>query len=115
FLERIGQDAGAPRADNNGLGMELRSPSASSLMLQSEEQAISTHKPDIETSSADYASRFAGPAGRYLLEVQARSIEAALQGLTPGTALDVGGAHGQLVQLLERRGWQPTVHGTDGV
>ena len=26
--------------------------------------------PDIETASADYASRFAGPAGEYLLSVQ---------------------------------------------
>lgn len=69
--------------------------------------------PDIETSSAGYASRFAGPAGRYLLDVQAETITAALRGLTPGTALDVGGGHGQLVDLLRSLGWTVTVHGTD--
>jgi ubiquinone/menaquinone biosynthesis C-methylase UbiE len=71
--------------------------------------------PDIETSSAGYASRFAGPAGRYLLDVQAESIRHVLQGLEPGTALDVGGGHGQLVGLLRELGWQVTVHGTDPV
>lgn len=68
--------------------------------------------PDIETSSADYARRFAGPAGQYLLEVQARSVLRALAGLTPGTVLDVGGGHGQLVEPLSGRGWTVTVHGT---
>lgn len=68
--------------------------------------------PDIETSSADYASRFRGPAGRYLLDVQARSVASALEGLPPGRALDVGGGHGQLVQPLKALGWQVTVQGS---
>lgn len=68
--------------------------------------------PDVETSSAAYASRFAGPAGRYLLAVQAAAVGRAIEGLTPGTALDVGGGHGQLVGPLQQRGWQVTVHGT---
>lgn len=69
--------------------------------------------PDIETSSADYARRFAGPAGKYLLEVQTWSVLKAIQGLKPGTVLDVGGGHGQLVEPLRERGWKVTVHGTD--
>ncbi|MGH8249917.1 MAG: methyltransferase domain-containing protein [Steroidobacteraceae bacterium] len=68
--------------------------------------------PDIETSSADYASRFAGRAGRYLLDVQNGAVERSLTGLAPGTALDVGGGHGQLVGTLARLGWQVTIHGT---
>jgi ubiquinone/menaquinone biosynthesis C-methylase UbiE len=68
--------------------------------------------PDIETSSADYASRFAGAAGRYLLEVQARAVSSALSDLPCGTALDVGGGHGQLVTTLESLGWQVTVQGS---
>lgn len=68
--------------------------------------------PDIETSSADYASRFAGQAGRYLLNIQTRTIEHALRGLQPGTVLDVGGAHGQLVEPLRHAGWQVTVQGS---
>jgi len=71
--------------------------------------------PDIETSSADYARRFAGPAGKYLLDTQARAVGAVLARLPPGAALDVGGGHGQLVDLLESRDWKVTVHGTDRV
>ena len=85
--------------------------------------------PDIETSSADYAGRFAGPAGRYLLDVQARAIGEVLSQLAPGTALDVGGGlagvrgaarhdarrSGAAVGLLQSRGWSVTVHGTDRV
>jgi len=70
--------------------------------------------PDVETSSANYASRFAGSSGRYLLDVQADAIRKVLKGLPPGTALDVGGGHGQLVDLLQEAGWKTTVHGTDG-
>lgn len=71
--------------------------------------------PDIETSSADYARRFAGPAGKYLLDVQTRSVLAAIEGLPPGAALDVGGGHGQLVEPLRAQGWKVTVHGTDRI
>lgn len=71
--------------------------------------------PDIETSSADYARRFAGRAGAYLLERQAQAVSAAIEGLRAGTVLDVGGAHGQLVDVLCARGWSVTVHGTDNV
>jgi SAM-dependent methyltransferase len=69
--------------------------------------------PDLETSSAEYAARFAGPAGEYLLATQTRAIAAALAGLPPGSVLDVGGGHGQLVDPLTAWGWQVTVHGTD--
>jgi ubiquinone/menaquinone biosynthesis C-methylase UbiE len=68
--------------------------------------------PDIETSSADYASRFSGRAGEFFLDVQAQTVSEALAGLTPGTVLDVGGGHGQLVDPLTRLGWRVTVHGT---
>ncbi len=69
--------------------------------------------PDIETSSAAYASRFRGSAGRYLLSVQTDAVRRALKDLPPGSALDVGGGHGQLVSPLREWGWQVTVHGTD--
>jgi ubiquinone/menaquinone biosynthesis C-methylase UbiE len=67
---------------------------------------------DIETSSADYARRFAGKSGRYLLDVQSESLKRALEGLKPGTVLDVGGGHGQLVDGLEQAGWRVTVLGS---
>jgi ubiquinone/menaquinone biosynthesis C-methylase UbiE len=70
-------------------------------------------QPDIETSSASYASRFAGSAGRYLLGIQAQAVLEAIRDLPPGKVLDVGGAHGQLVGPLSAAGWRVTVHGTD--
>ena len=76
---------------------------------------LAAETPDIETSSADYAARFAGPAGRYLLSVQSRSVADAIAGLTPGTVLDVGGGHGQLVEPLRALGWHVTVDGTDPI
>jgi SAM-dependent methyltransferase len=68
---------------------------------------------DIETSSADYARRFAGSAGRYLLDVQARAVRKIVADLPPGTVLDVGGGHGQLVDTLAALGWRVTVLGSD--
>jgi ubiquinone/menaquinone biosynthesis C-methylase UbiE len=74
---------------------------------------VAPERPDVETSSEDYARRFSGKAGAYLLAAQDRAVLMALRGLPPGTALDVGGAHGQLVGPLTRAGWQVTVQGTD--
>lgn len=71
--------------------------------------------PDIETSSADYARRFAGAAGKYLLAEQTRAVKSILSGLPVGTVLDMGGGHGQLVDLLQEAGWRVTVHGSDPV
>ena len=70
-------------------------------------------RPDVETSSADYASRFSGNAGRYLLAIQAQCVAQAIRDLPPGEVLDVGGGHGQLVAPLSAAGWRVTVHGTD--
>lgn len=72
-----------------------------------------TETPDIETSSADYASRFAGKAGAHLLSVQAAALASVLNDCAPGTALDVGGGHGQLVDPLRAMGWAVTVLGSD--
>ncbi len=68
---------------------------------------------DIETANADYANRFAGPAGAWLLEVQADRLKAALQGLdASGTALDVGGGHAQTAPVLVEHGFNTTVTGS---
>lgn len=72
----------------------------------------SAEAPDVETSGEDYASRFTGAAGRYLLDAQWSAIERAIEGLPPGTVLDVGGGHGQLAERFAARGWHVTVHGT---
>lgn len=69
--------------------------------------------PDIETASADYASRFAGDAGRFLLDVQARSIMDAVDGHLGDSVLDVGGGHGQLRLLYIEGRAEFTIHGSD--
>ncbi|HZT04249.1 MAG TPA: class I SAM-dependent methyltransferase [Steroidobacteraceae bacterium] len=68
--------------------------------------------PDVETSSAGYARRFSGRAGRYLLEVQKNALIRTLRDCPPGRVLDVGGAHGQLVDPLRSLGWSVTVAGS---
>ncbi len=71
--------------------------------------------PDVETSSANYASRFSGAAGRYLLEAQTAAITRSVANLPPGTLLDVGGGHGQVAAPLRNLGWDVTVHGSDPI
>ena len=68
---------------------------------------------DLETSSEDYARRFAGPVGRWFLEVQARSTLELLKGLAPGSSvLDVGGGHAQIAPALVDAGHTVTILGS---
>lgn len=77
---------------------------------------------DLETSSADYASRFSGPAGLWLLEIQARVLHNYFKGSIhnhqePVSILDVGGGHGQIAAVLNGSSFAPqialTVLGSD--
>lgn len=75
-----------------------------------------TTKPetaDIETASDDYAGRFAGPAGEWLLGVQERITVALMPVPAATSVLDVGGGHGQLARPLCGRGYAVTVVGSD--
>lgn len=64
---------------------------------------------DIETSSDDYAGRFAGAAGQWLLEVQERITMRFMRGHPGARVLDVGGGHGQLTIPMCRAGYDVTV------
>lgn len=68
---------------------------------------------DIETSSAGYAARFAGPVGAWLLKRQERAVRAQLESAGARTVLDVGGGHGQLARPLAQAGFEVTVLGSD--
>jgi 2-polyprenyl-3-methyl-5-hydroxy-6-metoxy-1,4-benzoquinol methylase len=68
---------------------------------------------DIETSSADYARRFAGPTGEWLLRVQADATLAMLKPYPNATILEVGGGHGQLTSHLVEAGHAVTILGSD--
>ena len=68
---------------------------------------------DIHTSSDEYATRFSGPAGAWMLAVQEKITRRMLRGFEGHSVLDVGGGHGQLVLPLCREGWRVTVLGSD--
>jgi len=74
---------------------------------------------DIETASDDYARRFAGQVGEWMLNIQTDIVLRFLrqggafhtQGVI-STVLDVGGGHGQLAVPLCREGFTVTVVGS---
>lgn len=67
---------------------------------------------DIETSSDDYASRFAGAVGEWFLQVQGEGTLRLLSDYPGARILDVGGGHGQIAALLARHGYDVTVQGS---
>lgn len=72
-----------------------------------------TSQPDVETSSDDYARRFAGPIGDYFLDVQRQTISTFLASSEKlHSVLDVGGGHGQLTELLLQLTDRLTIHGS---
>ena len=68
---------------------------------------------DIHTSSDEYATRFSGPAGQWMLDVQEQITRRMLGRFADVSVLDVGGGHGQLALPLCRDGWKVTVLGSD--
>ena len=70
--------------------------------------------PDIETSSDNYRSRFAGELGAYFLKVQADTVISLLPATNQRTLkiLEIGGGHCQLVEALLKTGHEVWVHGS---
>ena len=65
--------------------------------------------PDCISSSDDYASRFDGPVGSWMLDVQIRTILELLPDGRSLTILDVGGGHAQLAPSLHASGHDVTI------
>ena len=70
---------------------------------------------DIESSSFNYADRFAGEIGKYFLDVQEKIVVWMLSQLEGQTVLDVGGGHGQITLPLVKKGYDVTVIGSSKV
>ncbi|HDQ41858.1 MAG TPA: class I SAM-dependent methyltransferase [Desulfonatronum sp.] len=70
---------------------------------------------DIETSSDDYARRFAGPVGVWMLKLQENIVTSLVAATPDASILDVGGGHGQLAAPLCARGYNVTVQGSAAV
>lgn len=68
--------------------------------------------PDIETSSADYAKRFAGKLGEWFLKVQEETTLRMLAEFPGASILDVGGGHAQTAYALVEAGYHVTVLGS---
>lgn len=68
---------------------------------------------DIETSSDDYATRFAGDIGKWFLKLQEDATLKMLKPYPGATILDVGGGHGQTTEALVKAGYKVTVLGSD--
>jgi 2-polyprenyl-3-methyl-5-hydroxy-6-metoxy-1,4-benzoquinol methylase len=68
---------------------------------------------DIHTSSDEYALRFSGAAGAWMLAVQEQIALRMVRRFPDATILDVGGGHGQLALPLCRDGLRVTVLGSD--
>ena len=68
---------------------------------------------DIHTSSDEYATRFSGPVGEWMLRVQERIVLDWVRRFPAASILDVGGGHGQLANPLCRDGRSVTVLGSD--
>jgi 2-polyprenyl-3-methyl-5-hydroxy-6-metoxy-1,4-benzoquinol methylase len=68
---------------------------------------------DIHTSSDEYATRFSGAAGGWMLDVQEKIALRMIRRFEDVSVLDVGGGHGQLALPLCRAGWSVTVLGSD--
>lgn len=64
---------------------------------------------DIFTSSDDYASRFDGSVGQWMLQVQEQATLEMLDPYPNATVLDVGGGHGQLMDAYISHNHRVTV------
>jgi SAM-dependent methyltransferase len=69
--------------------------------------------PDVETSSEEYAGRFAGEVGRYFLDVQSAVVLDLLAPWPGARVLEVGGGHAQLAPPLIERGYRMTIAGSE--
>lgn len=79
----------------------------------SNSETVFPETADIETSSHDYAQRFSGEIGAWLLQVQEKATLQLLSPYQQAKVLDVGGGHGQLTNALIQNGYQVTVVGSD--
>ncbi len=69
---------------------------------------------DVHASSDEYARRFSGDVGEWMLKVQDRALTSMLPEAAR-TMLDIGGGHGQIALSLSRLGRTVTVLGSSPV
>lgn len=75
--------------------------------------AYEVERPDLESSTEEYARRFAGSVGEFFIEVQWNAVREMLPPATNCRVLDVGGGHAQLAAPMVDAGYDVTVMGSD--
>lgn len=89
-------------------------PRIKSLPRQATYPRLSLHDTcDLDTATDEYAARFSGAIGQFLLSRQHRVTFRLLRPFTNATVLDLGGGHGQNAHLLHNLGHHVTVFGSD--
>jgi SAM-dependent methyltransferase len=68
--------------------------------------------PDVASSSRQYARRFSGASGAWMLSVQRDATLAMVDDWPKATVLDIGGGHGQLAPALHGAGYKVSVLGS---
>ena len=96
----------------NQTALRLTSPPAPAPMEPSSALDTFPEIADIETSSEDYATRFSGAIGKWLLQVQETATLNMLKAYPQAKVLDVGGGHGQITKALIDAGYDVTVLGS---
>jgi SAM-dependent methyltransferase len=80
-----------------------------------------TATPDVHTASPEYAKRFDGPVGEWMLDRQTVGLKDLLRYMAEQSecarlrVLDVGGGHGQLTRTLLDAGHEVVVQGSSAV
>lgn len=69
--------------------------------------------PDLQSSTDDYARRFAGKVGEWFIDLQSAIVQDLLPVAGNGSILDIGGGHGQLARPLVEAGFDVTVFASD--
>jgi 2-polyprenyl-3-methyl-5-hydroxy-6-metoxy-1,4-benzoquinol methylase len=67
---------------------------------------------DLHSSTPEYAKRFSGAVGLWMLSIQEQFLVKDIDPSHPESVLDVGGGHGQSAISLARKGKSVTVYGS---
>lgn len=74
--------------------------------------AETERKPDLETSSDRYKTRFKGQTGKWFLQHQEEHLIQMLAPWKGASILDIGGGHGQYTERLVEEGYDVTILGS---
>lgn len=66
--------------------------------------------PDLHSSTVEYAARFAGATGAWLIDAQTRALLSLVAPRNPASIIDIGGGHAQCLTPLLDHGFKPQIY-----